>query len=394
MADVFIDGTSDGSSTTNGSLVQNFSVDGSSDGSATNNGDVSQEFTITGNSDGITTINGSLNQESVNSGASDGSSNSNVIISLLFSESGNVDGASTVSDVNAFIEININGIADGYSVTNGSIVRETVVTGVSDGYANTNGLIVYEALINGTADGTSDFNGAAYLDIYIGANSDGYSSINGDMNQEFSQQAVSSGNSNTAGSLLQEFSINGTSNGFTSTQAVANLFIFFDGYSAGDSQAEGAPSDGALDVIHFVSGTADGYSTISNPELEIFNVLPFLSLVKSQIVYASPKQTVKFVFEVRDGYGQRADSPTIPLVIQIFDPSINKLPDYPQLMEQLDIGLYTFSLTMPIGPANLGDFIVDIGWTNPDTNVFNQTFYQIISRMSPSRGGGYIISVQ
>ena len=62
-------------------------------------------------------------------------------------------------------------------------------------------------------------------------------------------------------------------------------------------------------------------------------------------------------------------------------------------MEQLDIGLYTFTLTMPIGPDNLGNFIVDVGWTDPSTSIFNQTFYQIICRMAPSRSGGYIISV-
>jgi hypothetical protein len=63
-------------------------------------------------------------------------------------------------------------------------------------------------------------------------------------------------------------------------------------------------------------------------------------------------------------------------------------------MIQLDVGLYIFSITMPIGPSNLGDFIVDLIWTDPTSLIVNQTFYQIISRLQPSLGGGYIIGIR
>lgn len=227
------------------------------------------------------------------------------------------------------------------------------------------------------------------VDVFISGTGVGNSSVNGSLSQYLSINGSSDGYAIVNGSIVYNAVINGTSIGASLTQASLNLFIFSDGYVIG-----GSTTVGGLNINNSINGLSAGSSSTSNPEINVFNVLSFLNLIKSQVVYASPKQIVKFVFEVRDGYDQRVNSPTVPIVVQIFNPSIEKLSGYPQLMEQLDVGLYTFSLTMPIGIDNLGDFIVDIGWTNPDTNVFNQTFYQIISRMSPSRGGGYIIGVR
>lgn len=112
------------------------------------------------------------------------------------------------------------------------------------------------------------------------------------------------------------------------------------------------------------------------------------------VAYASPAQTITLIFEVLNSDGYRVNSPTIPSIAKVFDPSLAIMSEYPKDMDQIDEGLYSFSFTMPIGSESLGTFIIDLIWTNPDTDLINQTFYQIISRLQPSMSGGYIVGVR
>lgn len=112
--------------------------------------------------------------------------------------------------------------------------------------------------------------------------------------------------------------------------------------------------------------------------------------MKNLIVYATPNQPTTFAFEVTDGYGTRTNSSTIPSIVQVYNPNMDKLSNFPQSMSHLDTGLYEFTLIT----NSVGTFIVDIVWTNPDNMIVNQTFYQVISRMPASRSGGYVMEPQ
>ena len=113
-------------------------------------------------------------------------------------------------------------------------------------------------------------------------------------------------------------------------------------------------------------------------------------LAENTVIYASPKQSLDFIFEVTNANNIRVDSPTLPMVNKIFKPDFSLLDGYPASMTKIDTGLYSFTLTLPIGLSNVGSFIVDIAWTNPDNLMTNKTFYQIISRLPPNAAGTYI----
>ena len=104
-----------------------------------------------------------------------------------------------------------------------------------------------------------------------------------------------------------------------------------------------------------------------------------------EIVYSSPGQFVKFIFEITDGYNTRENPSIDPIINKIYTPTFDVLPNYPQAMYHLDVGLYAFYVTLPSGQDNLGTFIVDISWTNSKGNI-NQTFYQVISKPPSSIG--------
>ena len=108
----------------------------------------------------------------------------------------------------------------------------------------------------------------------------------------------------------------------------------------------------------------------------------------SSIIYTSPNKEINLIFEVLHG-STRVNS--TPSITRIITPSLGLLSGYPKDMAKIDIGLYTLAFTVPIGL--LGTFIADISWINPVTLISNKTYYQIVSRMPPNMGGGYITSL-
>ena len=93
----------------------------------------------------------------------------------------------------------------------------------------------------------------------------------------------------------------------------------------------------------------------------------------------TPGQQVTIFQEVKDGYGQRVDDGYIPAVDRIFYPPLfQQLPNFPQLMTKLDVGLYYFQFTLPVGAAAVGSWLVDIIYLNPTTGLINYHTYQIV----------------
>jgi hypothetical protein len=98
----------------------------------------------------------------------------------------------------------------------------------------------------------------------------------------------------------------------------------------------------------------------------------------SFILFQSPGQTVTIVFETLDGYGSRSDGYSIPVITRVIFPSLALASGYPQTMTRLDVGLYTFQLTLPTMASAIGTYIVDIAYQNPETGLPEQTFGQIV----------------
>ena len=243
-------------------------------------------------------------------------------------------------------------------------MTDIFVSGDSNGTSTTNANLIQDFALSGFSTGITTDTGNIYLNISETADTTGISTTNGSIIFRHLISGVSQGQSTTFGSLLQRYAI-----------------------SQGKSTANANLSD------PYLSGMCFGTSTANLSSINIFNVLPYLQLVKSEIVYSSPAKTINLIFQVTNSQGVRIDSPTTPVITRVFNPQLTLLPNYPQLMNILDTGLYSFSIVMPIGTANLGSFIVDVSWTDPDTILVNSTFYQIISRMAPSFGGGYFITV-
>lgn len=120
----------------------------------------------------------------------------------------------------------------------------------------------------------------------------------------------------------------------------------------------------------------------------------YILLNKNLIVYTYPNQQTNFIFEVVNSIGERADSATGVVINKIYTPTFSLLSGYPQSLNKLDVGLYSFYITLPIGDENIGSFIVDLEWLYPNTNQLNQTYYQIISKRPISIGGGFTASTR
>lgn len=111
-----------------------------------------------------------------------------------------------------------------------------------------------------------------------------------------------------------------------------------------------------------------------------------------EILYSSPGSTIEILLDLQDGYSHREDSLTLPIINQVFDPYLNKLSNFPQNMIRLDVGLYVFSFTISSGQNNIGAFILDLNWTNPN-GFINQTFVQVNSNFPLGLNGGNSINI-
>jgi hypothetical protein len=91
-----------------------------------------------------------------------------------------------------------------------------------------------------------------------------------------------------------------------------------------------------------------------------------------------PGQRVTIFLETVDGYGARSDSLSMPLVNRVIFPSLTLASAYPQPMTQLDIGLYYYQFILPTGAISIGNYLVDVVFTNPANNTITTTGYQIV----------------
>lgn len=101
----------------------------------------------------------------------------------------------------------------------------------------------------------------------------------------------------------------------------------------------------------------------------------------TEILSYFPGMLATIFLETLDGYGQRTgdgyDGYSVPLVTRVILPSYTLATGYPQLMTQLDVGLYTFQFTLPTGAISIGSYLVDVAYINYVGYVNYQT-YQII----------------
>ena len=110
----------------------------------------------------------------------------------------------------------------------------------------------------------------------------------------------------------------------------------------------------------------------------------------SEIIYAYPKQTINLVFEVLNSSQERTDAPSLPIILNVYKPDLTLFTGYPLVMTNIDIGLYSFNIILPMGPAAIGTYIANIIWTDPSSLKQKQTYYQIICKSKPNAAGEYI----
>jgi len=97
-----------------------------------------------------------------------------------------------------------------------------------------------------------------------------------------------------------------------------------------------------------------------------------------QTLQYTPGQKVTIFLETLDGYGSRADCGTTPSITRIMFPDLSLANGYPQNMTRLDVGLYYYQFTLPVGAVTVGSYLVDVVYISPANDaVFNQA-YQIL----------------
>lgn len=101
----------------------------------------------------------------------------------------------------------------------------------------------------------------------------------------------------------------------------------------------------------------------------------------TEILSYFPGMQATIFLETLDQYGQRTndgyDGYSTPVVTRILLPGFTLATGYPQPMTQLDVGLYTFQFTLPIGAISIGSYLVDVAYMDTAGYVNYQT-YQII----------------
>ncbi len=91
-----------------------------------------------------------------------------------------------------------------------------------------------------------------------------------------------------------------------------------------------------------------------------------------------PGQRVTVFLETTNNLGVRVDSATTPAVNRIIFPGFTLASDYPQVMTQLDTGLYYYQFILPTGAIAVGSYLVDVIFTNPTNDTVVITSYHIL----------------
>lgn len=104
-----------------------------------------------------------------------------------------------------------------------------------------------------------------------------------------------------------------------------------------------------------------------------------------QILSYFPGQKATIFLETVNDNGVRTDSTTTPTVDRVIFPGFTLAAGYPQNMTQLDVGLYYYQFILPVGAVAVGNYLVDVSFTNPTNGgnpsnpyFINNKCYQII----------------
>lgn len=97
-----------------------------------------------------------------------------------------------------------------------------------------------------------------------------------------------------------------------------------------------------------------------------------------QILSYFPGQKVTIFLETVDINNIRTDSVSIPVVTRVIFPEFTLASSYPQDMIQLDIGLYYYQFTLPVGAVSIGSYLIDVSFINPANGNSNNEIYQVI----------------
>lgn len=95
------------------------------------------------------------------------------------------------------------------------------------------------------------------------------------------------------------------------------------------------------------------------------------------VLQHAPGQKATFYLETLDEFGVRADGYT-PMVTRVILPDLSVAEDFPQLMQQLDVGLYYFQYTIPTGATAVGSYLVDVLYNKPGSLDYFNAIYQIV----------------
>ena len=92
-----------------------------------------------------------------------------------------------------------------------------------------------------------------------------------------------------------------------------------------------------------------------------------------------PGQVASIFLQTLDGYGNRSDSNTLPVITRVISPNLTLICGYPVNMNRFDVGLYFSQIRLPNGAQSVGSYLVDVQFDNPaDGYAPNHEIYQII----------------
>jgi len=85
----------------------------------------------------------------------------------------------------------------------------------------------------------------------------------------------------------------------------------------------------------------------------------------AQVLNYFPGQLATIFLQTLDGYGNRADSDSLPVITRVIFPNLTLAAGYPVNMARFDVGLYYGQFQLPTGGAAVGNYLVDVFFDNP-----------------------------
>jgi len=94
-------------------------------------------------------------------------------------------------------------------------------------------------------------------------------------------------------------------------------------------------------------------------------------------IFANPGQNIKLYLPIKDDTGQLHDGYQAPTVDFIINPIGAFLPNYPQNMTEVSLGIWQYSLLLPAGNSGLGTWLISCSWPDPNTAIFQNELFLI-----------------